>query len=76
MAMRILDTHGQVLMDDCGGDVPQEAGRPEIDRAVLRDMLLDSLDPSTIQWGRTFLRAEPVEDNLISLTGQSKRAHR
>jgi hypothetical protein len=52
MAMRILGTHGQVLMDDSGGDVPQEAGRPEIDRVVLRDMLLDSLDPSTIQWGR------------------------
>jgi 2-polyprenyl-6-methoxyphenol hydroxylase-like FAD-dependent oxidoreductase len=67
MAMRILDAHGQVLMDDCGDDVPQEAGRPEIDRVVLRDMLLDSLDPSTIQWGRTFLRAEPVEDNKFDL---------
>ena len=67
-AMRILDKHGQVLMDDTGEDGgSQDASRPEIDRVVLRDMLLDSLEPSTIQWGRPLLRAEPVKDNKFDL---------
>ena len=32
--------------------------RPEIDRIRLRDILLDSLQPSTIQWNRKLLRVE------------------
>jgi 2-polyprenyl-6-methoxyphenol hydroxylase-like FAD-dependent oxidoreductase len=66
-AMRFMDAQGQVLADHDGEDEPEEASRPEIDRAVLRDMLLDSLKPSTIQWGRTLLRAEPVEENKLDL---------
>jgi 2-polyprenyl-6-methoxyphenol hydroxylase-like FAD-dependent oxidoreductase len=66
-AMRMLNAQGQILMDDSGEDEPEEALRPEIDRLVLRDMLLDSLEPSTIQWGRTLLRAEPVEHGKFDL---------
>jgi FAD binding domain len=36
-------------------------GRPEIDRVVLRGMLLDSLAEGTVQWGRRLLKV--VEDN-------------
>jgi 2-polyprenyl-6-methoxyphenol hydroxylase-like FAD-dependent oxidoreductase len=32
--------------------------KPEIDRGQLRDLLLDSLRPGTVQWGRTLERVE------------------
>jgi 2-polyprenyl-6-methoxyphenol hydroxylase-like FAD-dependent oxidoreductase len=64
-ASKILKYDGRVLWDD---NVlppwrPQEEGeqeRPEIDRVILRDMLLDSLSEGTIQWGKKLLGA--VED--------------
>ena len=33
--------------------------RPEIDRISLRDLLLDSVEPSTIKWGHRISRVEP-----------------
>ncbi|WP_306213618.1 FAD-dependent oxidoreductase [Actinoplanes sp. RD1] len=47
-AMRILDKHGTVLVDE-----PDEGTgtRPEVDRGDLRRMLLDSLPAGTIRWG-------------------------
>jgi 2-polyprenyl-6-methoxyphenol hydroxylase-like FAD-dependent oxidoreductase len=49
-SLRVLDKAGTVLIDRTppGG----EGGRPEIDRTVLRDMLIASLDPDRIVWGR------------------------
>ncbi|MFD0575575.1 FAD-dependent oxidoreductase [Dactylosporangium darangshiense] len=47
-SMRVLDRHGNVLMeerDDGAG------GRPEVDRGDLRRMLLDSLPDGTVRWG-------------------------
>ncbi|WP_407547842.1 NAD(P)/FAD-dependent oxidoreductase [Streptomyces sp. Pv4-95] len=49
--MRQMDPAGRVLdhqLPDEG-----ETARPEIDRGQLRDLLLRSLAPGTVQWGRT-----------------------
>lgn len=59
-ASKILKSDGHVLWDD--NVLPPwrpvaegEQERPEIDRVVLRDILLDSLQPDTIQWGKKLL---------------------
>jgi 2-polyprenyl-6-methoxyphenol hydroxylase-like FAD-dependent oxidoreductase len=43
---RLYDQHGALLFDRDGAD----DNRPEIDRTVLRRILLDSLDPGTVRW--------------------------
>lgn len=48
-AVRVLDKTGKVHIDESGPDGGN--GRPEIDRKVLRKMLVDSLEPGTIHWG-------------------------
>jgi 2-polyprenyl-6-methoxyphenol hydroxylase-like FAD-dependent oxidoreductase len=57
--MRLLDHHGTVLLQE---DMPDDAplARPEVDRADLRNMLLDSLPSGTVEWGREFQRADPL----------------
>lgn len=48
-AMRVLDRDGTVLLDK-----PDDGtgGRPEVQRADLRQILLDSLPAGTVRWGR------------------------
>src|SRR5882757_7011246 len=48
-ASRVLDKHGAVLLDE-----PDDGtgGRPEVLRGDLRRILIDSLRPETIQWGK------------------------
>ncbi|MBE1502454.1 2-polyprenyl-6-methoxyphenol hydroxylase-like FAD-dependent oxidoreductase [Amycolatopsis lexingtonensis] len=56
--LRLLDKTGRVHVDrrePDGGD-----GRPEIDRTELRQLLVESLEPGTIVWGRKVLGARPV----------------
>nr|SBO96296.1 Kynurenine 3-monooxygenase [Nonomuraea gerenzanensis] len=49
--MRQLDRAGTMLFHH----IPEEGERfkPEIDRSLLRDLLLDSLQPGTVRWGHT-----------------------
>ncbi|KAF9342919.1 hypothetical protein BGX26_006621 [Mortierella sp. AD094] len=47
----ILDKHGKVWVDKKAEDEDKETLRPEIDRGVMRQAYLDSLQPGTIQWG-------------------------
>ncbi|MEV4558249.1 NAD(P)/FAD-dependent oxidoreductase [Kitasatospora sp. NPDC049285] len=56
--MRLVNRDGAVVLDTAppGGG----PGNPEIDRGQLRDLLLDSLAPGTVQWGRKLERAEPL----------------
>jgi 2-polyprenyl-6-methoxyphenol hydroxylase-like FAD-dependent oxidoreductase len=58
--MRQLDTAGTTLFHH----VPEEGEqfKPEIDRGHLRDLLLDSLSPGTVRWGRTLTKVSgPAE---------------
>ncbi|GGK76132.1 monooxygenase [Planomonospora parontospora subsp. parontospora] len=48
--MRQMNPDGQLLFHHVPGD--GELFKPEIDRGRLRTLLLDSLQPGTVQWGR------------------------
>jgi 2-polyprenyl-6-methoxyphenol hydroxylase-like FAD-dependent oxidoreductase len=57
-AVRVLDKNARVQVDHrepAGG-----RGRPEIDRRVLRQLLVDSLEPGTIVWGGKVVAARPA----------------
>jgi hypothetical protein len=55
-SLRVLDKTGAVFIDHASPGA--EGGRPEIDRTVLRDMLLASLDQHRITWGRKVTAGE------------------
>ncbi|MER7079627.1 2-polyprenyl-6-methoxyphenol hydroxylase [Saccharopolyspora kobensis] len=55
--MRLLEPDGTLLLqEDTPDDAPLE--RPEVDRADLRDLLLDSLPAGAVRWGRAFESAD------------------
>jgi 2-polyprenyl-6-methoxyphenol hydroxylase-like FAD-dependent oxidoreductase len=77
-AVRILDNVGEVVIEDIAAE--GESTRPEIDRTVLRDMLIRSVDLSQIRWGHklaglggpvsgrhvlTFTNGKQVEADLV-----------
>lgn len=56
---RVLDRTAHVFIDEpepAGGN-----GRPEIDRKVLRQLFIDSLEPGTIHWGRKLVAMRPAD---------------
>lgn len=55
--MRLLEPDGTLLLQD---DTPDDAplARPEVDRADLRALLLDSLPTGVVRWGRAFVSAD------------------
>ncbi|GIG68416.1 FAD-dependent oxidoreductase [Phytomonospora endophytica] len=64
---RILDTAGRTLVHH----VPEPgsfSGRPEIDRAVLRDLLLESLPEGVVAWRHRLLAAAPRPGGGFGLT--------
>ncbi|MEQ0563294.1 NAD(P)/FAD-dependent oxidoreductase [Amycolatopsis sp. NEAU-NG30] len=54
--MRLLEPDGTLLLQE---DTPDDApmARPEIDRADLRNLLLDSLPEGTVRWGHAVAHA-------------------
>lgn len=69
--VKILKYDGTVLWDEnetgSGNRAAEDSDRPEIDRSLLRDILLDSLQPGTIQWNKKLLRVE--------VDGKAKEKH-
>jgi 2-polyprenyl-6-methoxyphenol hydroxylase-like FAD-dependent oxidoreductase len=56
-ATRVLDQHGQVLIDE-----PDDGrgSRPEVPRGELRRILMNSLPEGTIQWGHKVVSVSPM----------------
>ncbi|MEU5049354.1 FAD-dependent monooxygenase [Streptomyces sp. NPDC021096] len=55
--MRLLEPDGTpLLQEDTPEDAPLE--RPEVDRADLRNLLLDSLPEDVVRWGHSFAYAD------------------
>lgn len=63
--MKLIKADGRVCWDenDMKGMELHSRDRPEIDRSALRNILLDSLQPDTIQWNRKLIRVEPSNDH-------------
>lgn len=59
--MRLFEPDGTLLLQE---DTPDDAplDRPEVDRADLRDLLLDSLPEDTVRWGHAY---ESADDGLL-----------
>ncbi|NKE57619.1 FAD-dependent monooxygenase [Lentzea sp. PSKA42] len=57
-AMRVLGSDGTVLLDKADDGT---GGRPEVQRADLRQMLLDSLPAGTVRWGHKVTSVEGRE---------------
>jgi 2-polyprenyl-6-methoxyphenol hydroxylase-like FAD-dependent oxidoreductase len=56
--MKILDKTGAVLLHEDAEDAAGE--RPEVDRAALRALLLDSLPDGTVRWGAKVADVTPL----------------
>jgi 2-polyprenyl-6-methoxyphenol hydroxylase-like FAD-dependent oxidoreductase len=59
-ATRVMDKAAHLFVDE---DEPEGGnGRPEIDRKVLRQLFVDSLEPGRIVWGSKALSVHPAGD--------------
>ena len=70
-AMKLIKSDGTVRWDENkmkGVEAGPARNRPEIDRTTLRNILLDSIDPSSIQWGRKLVRVEFNETSTDKYT--------
>lgn len=61
---RVYDKHGKLLFVD----ESNEGDRPEVDRAQLRQMLLESLPSDAIQWDHELRDIQQQEDGTFELT--------
>lgn len=67
-AMKLIKSDGRVFWDENdtnNAEAGHSRDRPEIDRAKLRDILLDSIQSDSIQWNRKLIRVEPTESPNI-----------
>lgn len=61
--LRLTDQHGTILHDH-PRKMSGAGKRPEIERGPLREILLDSLRPNTVQWDRKLESAESRGDKV------------
>ena len=62
---RLVDKSGKVYLDEVTDK--NNGKRPEIDRGTLRELLLDSVDSTCIQWGHKLTHAVPLENGIHEL---------
>jgi 2-polyprenyl-6-methoxyphenol hydroxylase-like FAD-dependent oxidoreductase len=69
--MRLLEPDGTLLLQE---DTPDDAplARPEVDRADLRDLLLDSLPEGVVRWGHA---VQSAGDGLLHFTDGHSAAY-
>jgi 2-polyprenyl-6-methoxyphenol hydroxylase-like FAD-dependent oxidoreductase len=64
-SQKLIKSDGRIMWDENNTKNPETGpsrNRPEIDRSTLRDILLDSIQPGSIQWNRKLVRVEPIND--------------
>jgi len=59
--LRVLDKDANIHLDDHAAGTAYAEDRPEIDRAPLRHILLQSLEPGTVVWDSQFVSMEPMD---------------
>lgn len=64
-ATKVFDKHGKIYIDF--GREDEQTFRPEIDRGVLRELLLGSLDPGTVKWNRRLQHVERTPNERLHL---------
>ncbi|WP_432100308.1 FAD-dependent oxidoreductase [Streptomyces sp. WAC 04229] len=72
-AKRVVDRHGTILLDK---PADRRSARPEVDRGELRRLLIDSLAPETIRWGRRLDRVRRRPEGGYDLTFEAGPAAR
>lgn len=69
--LKIFDQNETIMMDEKKnpdeGRHQEMHGRPEVDRIVLRGMLLDSLQPGSCKWGHKLRSVEQRADGTYAL---------
>ncbi|MBN8786482.1 MAG: FAD-dependent monooxygenase [Terrimonas sp.] len=63
--LRITDKHAVIHLDDHAAENAYAENRPEIDRAPLRHILLESLRPGTVVWNSYFVSMEKQDKGWI-----------
>jgi 2-polyprenyl-6-methoxyphenol hydroxylase-like FAD-dependent oxidoreductase len=68
--MRVLDKHGNVLLDESDDGT---GGRPEVPRGDLRRILLEALPAGTIRWGHKVTAVSPLGggQHVVTFAGGS-----
>ncbi|EWC58421.1 L-fuco-beta-pyranose dehydrogenase [Actinokineospora spheciospongiae] len=69
--MRLFEPDGTLLLQE---DTPDDAplDRPEVDRADLRDLLLDSLPEGAVRWGHAF---DSADNGVLRFADGSRAAY-
>src|ERR1700760_119089 len=71
--LRLVDAEGTVLHDHARR-MSGAGKRPEIERGPLRDILLDSLQPGTVQWNCRLESAEVRDEQVVLRFASGKEA--
>ncbi|ORX36224.1 hypothetical protein BD324DRAFT_591423 [Kockovaella imperatae] len=67
-AMRVFDKSGKAWIDESPEKSSFFPERPEIDRGMLRDLLLGSLEPGTIQWNHGVGSTRVIDNDTYEVT--------